>query len=915
MKISQVAGLSLASLFLCSALTSFQARQTNELSIPSRLADTLKLPPGVDPNDESWKGIDLSPKEPVKALSAAEEAKQILLPPGYVLTPILTEPAVINPAEITFDGNGAMYVLELRSYMLDADSKNELEPINRISRWEDKNNDGIYESGTTFVDNLIFPRFVLPYGKNSILTMESDADNIYKFTDTNGDGKADKKELFSTKYGRSGNVEHQQAFLFYGMDNWLYSTVNAFRIRETPGGMLREKTGYNRAQWGVTQDNDGKLFFQGGASGVPSYFQFPIHYGNFDYSKQLEKGFQIPYGEAMHLADVQGGMVQVKQPEGSLSSVTGSAGNDIFRGDRLPKSLQGQLIYGEPVARIVRQINPANKDGLTVLSNVYQNQKSEFIRSKDPLFRPIDMATAPDGTLYIVDMYHGVIQEGNWTTKGSYLRTKIDQFQMDKIVGFGRIWRLSYVGMERDKTKPNMLNEPSSALVKHLSHPNGWWRDMAQQTMVLRRDPSVVPALKKLALSSPNENARVHAIWTLEGLGALNAELSMQLMNDANPRIKIHGMRAGETPYKTGDKKAEAMYRSLMQHPNSDISIQAMLSTKVLKIKDLESDIKSVLSTSKSEGVTLVGTQIVDPPKLRNPPVVAEYSKEQKAILERGELVFSELCSQCHGNIGQGKPEANGKFFAPALAGSFRMQGHSSYPIQVLLHGLEGPIDKKSYTGGMMASMKEQSDEWISDVLSYIRTELSNEASFISPKQVAEIRAATKKHTGLYKFEPLMATIPKELGANDAWECTASHSVNNRVGSKGSVRTALNFEGWSTGDRQEKDMWYQIKFPNEVSISELQFLSQTVTPKGYKRVPNVPNPLVSAGPRLFTVEASVDGKIWQTLKAHVQGSDGNNQVPFATTKTKFLRMRLEEPLTPVENVPWIMKQLKVFGFN
>jgi len=386
-------------------------------------------------------------------------------------------------------------------------------------------------------------------------------------------------------------------------------------------------------------------------------------------------------------------------------------------------------------------------------------------------------------------------------------------------------------------------------------------------------------------------------------------------MNDPNPRIKIHGMRAGETAYKTGDKKAEAMYRSLMQNPNSDISIQAMLSAKVLKIKDFESDIKAVLSTNISEGVKLVGTQIVDPPKLRNPPIVSEYNKEQKAILARGETIFSELCSQCHGNIGQGKPEGNGKFFAPALAGSFRMQGHSSYPIQVLLHGLEGPIDKKSYTGGMMASMKEQSDEWISDVLSYIRTELSNEASFISPKQVAEIRAATKKQTGMYKFDPLISSIPKELGANDAWEITASHSVNNRVGSKGSARTALSFEGWSTGNRQEKDMWYQIKFPSEVSVSELQFLSQTVTPMGYKRVPNVPNPLVSAGPRLFEVEASLDGKSWSSLKSKVQGSDGNNQIPFATTKTKYLRLRLDEPSTPVENVPWIMKQLKVFGFN
>lgn len=114
------------------------------------------------------------------------------------------------------------------------------------------------------------------------------------------------------------------------------------------------------------------MWFQGGASGVPSYFQFPIHYGNFEVPNQFEKGFYIPYGEAMHLADVQGGMTQVKQPEGSLSRVTGSAGNDIFRGHRLPDALKGQLFYGEPVARIVRQINPENKEGLTVLSNVYQ---------------------------------------------------------------------------------------------------------------------------------------------------------------------------------------------------------------------------------------------------------------------------------------------------------------------------------------------------------------------------------------------------------------------------------------------------------------------------------------------------------------------------------------------------------------
>ncbi|MFM1780326.1 MAG: hypothetical protein RJB49_620, partial [Bacteroidota bacterium] len=255
----KLAALSLAGILTLALLASFHSTSTRITFV-----DTLKIPDGVDPNDENWKGIDLAPKDPVQPLTIDEQLKRFLLPAGYKMQPVLAEPQIQQPAEIVFDGNGRMYVLELRSYMLDADSKNELEPTSRISRWEDKNNDGIYETGTAFVDGLIFPRFVLPYGKNSVLTMESDQDNIYKYTDTNGDGKADKKEFFTNKYGRSGNVEHQQAFLFYGMDNWLYSTYNAFRIRETPNGIIREKTGANRAQWGITQDDDGKLYFQGG---------------------------------------------------------------------------------------------------------------------------------------------------------------------------------------------------------------------------------------------------------------------------------------------------------------------------------------------------------------------------------------------------------------------------------------------------------------------------------------------------------------------------------------------------------------------------------------------------------------------------------------------------------------------------
>src|SRR6185503_1921253 len=135
----------------------------------------------------------------------------------------------------------------------------------------------------------------------------------------------------------------------------------------------------------------------------------------------------------------------------------------------------------------------------------------------DPLFRPVNMKTAPDVTLYIVDMYHGIIQESEWTPKGSYMLQKIEQLQLDKFTAHGRIWRLVYDGIQPDRRQPRMLDEQASQLVAHLAHPNGWWRDTAQQLIVLRQDKSVVPALQTIVRTSKNQLARFHALWTLEG--------------------------------------------------------------------------------------------------------------------------------------------------------------------------------------------------------------------------------------------------------------------------------------------------------------------------------------------------------------------------------------------------------------
>lgn len=207
----------------------------NRLNSPYPL---VALPEGIDLESSTWKGIDLSPKPPVIPVSANEEKKLFVLKPGYSMDPVLSEPQIKEPAAIQFDGNGRMYVLELRTYMQDIDANGELMPTSRISRWEDKDNDGNYETGVVFLDSLVFPRFVVPFGKNAILSMESNEDHVYKYTDTDNDGKADKKELFASGLGRSGNVEHQTTFLTWALDNWMYSTYNSKRIRWTADGVI-----------------------------------------------------------------------------------------------------------------------------------------------------------------------------------------------------------------------------------------------------------------------------------------------------------------------------------------------------------------------------------------------------------------------------------------------------------------------------------------------------------------------------------------------------------------------------------------------------------------------------------------------------------------------------------------------------
>ncbi|QEH39132.1 Cytochrome c [Aquisphaera giovannonii] len=846
---------------------------------------------------EIAKGADLSPKAPVKPVSAREEAGRFLMQPGYRMELVLGEPDVQEPVAIAFDGNGRMYVAEMRSYMQDIDGKDEKAPISRVSRHEDLDGDGVYERHTVFIDGLVLPRFVLPWDRDSVVSMETDADDVFRYIDTDGDGKSDRKELFFKGAGRRGNLEHQQSGMVWGLDNWIYTTYNAFRIRWTPGGkVLREPTGANGGQWGLTMSDDGQMMWvdAGGEVG-PTNFQVPIHYGSFSLPDEVEEDFRVPYGEPLGLADFQGGMGRVRQPGGSLNHFTAVAGEDVFRGHRLPAELVGDWFFGEPVARIVRRARRVVTDGVAKLHNAHP--KSEFIRSTDPLFRPVNMATAPDGTMYIVDMYRGIIQEGAWVDEGSYLREKVKQYGMDRITRRGRIWRLRYDGMEPDRTRPRMFDESPAELVRHLEHPNGWWRDTAQRLLVLRQERSVVPALREMAGNSGNRLARVHALWTLEGLGALDAGLVRAAIASDDPRMRIQGARLSESLHKAGDKSLASNVRALAADPDPSVAVQALLTLHHLKVPEAAAVIRSTSQKSQSRGVREIGPRLLQQPGNRDEFAGFRFTADQRRLLERGSAIYKELCISCHGPDGRGAPLAGapeGTTMAPPLAGSPRVLGHRDYPVNVVLSGLIGPVGGKTYPS-LMAPMGTNDDEWIASAVSYVRNAFGNSASVVTPAEVAQARAASKGRSFPWTPAELEASLPGALRYRPDWKVSASQNAEfAHFGINGT-----GFIGWDSGEPQKPGMWYAVEMPRPAALGEIVIESRA---GGFGPATH---------PRGYRVEASADGKTWGPAIAEGRGDGPTLRVaPAKPVAAKAVRVTLTEPAA--DGAPWTVQKVRLY---
>lgn len=806
-------------------------------------------------------------------LSIEEAQKSIELQDGYRLELVLSDPNINEPVAMAWDGNGALYVVEMLTYMQDADATGEQEPKSRISRHEDTDGDGVYDKHSVFIDNLLLPRMVLPLDDRIMVGVTNTLD-LWTYRDTDQDGVADEKIKIYEGGRRGGNMEHQPSGLIWNLDNWIYLTYENKRYRFTDGKLEVQKLPRGGGQWGIGRDNNGRLYYSAAGGEKPAFFfQQPIAYGALDLGGQEANGFREVFPIA-DVPDVQGGRRRVNA-RGGLNNFTGCAGQGIYRGDRLPADLQGDLIIPEPVGRLIRRAKVTRENGKTVLTNAYP--KSEFIRTRDINFRPLWATTSPDGGMMIIDMHRGIIQQGNWTRPKSYLRGVIDKWEIHKNIQKGRIYRLVHDSYKPD-VQPRLLDKSTAELLPYLNHPNGWWRDTAQKLIILRKDrDSVVSDLEKIIPTKGNDLGRLHALWTLEGIGKVDPKIVIAALNDESQIIRTNAVRIAE-PFLADGHAGVIKALTSSSHPAEDIemALQTVNSVGVSNPDEpaLQALVDSLLD-KHSGNEAMEGIKKMKGSVLAARAAERERQRQDKAFakaMDNGKVIYQQLCFSCHGADGKGTPMPGqkGHFLAPSFLNNPRLAGGDASAIRTLLHGLTGEIDGKKYEG-LMVSMATNDDQWIADITTYIRNSFGNQYGVTDPKTVAALR---KKHAS--RKEPwtqaeIEELAPPVLANRKAWKLSASNNAGDLNGCvDGDPKSR-----YSTGTSMKPGMWVQVEFPKLSKITTITLDAKSSTgdyPRGYE------------------VQVSKDGKKWSKPVAKGKGNKPLTQIKFDPTEAKFVRI-------------------------
>ena len=493
---------------------------------------------------------------PAPALDASAEHATFAVPPGFEVQLVAAEPLTVDPIQLTFDEQGRLWVVEMQAYMQDADGRDELEPICTIAILTDTDGDGTMDERSLFAENLVLPRGVAPMHGGALCILPPE---LVFLRDDDGDGKFDTREVVATGLRQGlNNPEHAINSPTVGIDNWVHFANwnkivrRVFDEEGEPSWETRSVRG--GGQWGLSMDELGRALRNTNPN--PLYMDVvPSRYGVRNRHQRGFKGNFTGVGAKNEVFPSRinpgvnrGYQERTLRDDFTLHFFTAACAPTALKGDGLGKEVRGDIFVAEPSGNLIKRyrMESSSKEAAPKATSVHA--KTDFMTSTDERFRPVAMTTGPDGALYIADLYRGILQHRVFMT--TFLRKQVEARGLDTPLGQGRIWRIVKAGTSpKPPVGPGELLDASLAeLVSSLSSDNAWIRQSSQQIIVEDFDgeASVVGALRDTVVSGPRPLGRIHALWTLAGIGFADEETVGAALADKDARVRAAALQVAE---------------------------------------------------------------------------------------------------------------------------------------------------------------------------------------------------------------------------------------------------------------------------------------------------------------------------------------------------------------------------------
>ena len=483
---------------------------------------------------------------------------------GFKIEILAAEPLIGDPVDMEIDEFGRLYVVEMPGYPLDKSGSGSIKLLT------DTDGDGRMDKSTVFAEGLVLPNSIMRWKKGVMVT---DAPNVLYFEDTDGDGRAEVRDTLLSGFALS-NPQHNLNSPLLGIDNWIYlaheGAVGTDIYQKEFGDPGTEiifphhpqssKLGINAAGRAVRfRPDQHELEMTSSHSQFGHTFDAWGHHlevGNSNHIYQevvsetyLRRNPNLLISDATQVLSDHGRSAEVfpitRNPEHQLLTdigvITSACGLTAYLGGAFHPPFDNVTFVAEPVSNLVH-VDKLESHGSTFTASRIHAHK-EFLASTDAMFRPVNMYVGPDGALYVIDYYRQIIEHPEWmgeeVIKSGALYNGADK---------GRIYRIAPTNaLPANWTKGLSLGEASNAqLVEKLASPNIWWRQNAQRLLIDRAAKDVVPTLVTMTNNPAFPLGRLHALWTLEGLGELRREQIEKALKDPVAGIRENAIKLAE---------------------------------------------------------------------------------------------------------------------------------------------------------------------------------------------------------------------------------------------------------------------------------------------------------------------------------------------------------------------------------